>query len=69
MNGKPDFDTLYDEIEYHLREGLSVNLTARKVKTSPHMVWKCIRERPHLAELATENGKRNQAISKYKTRR
>jgi hypothetical protein len=59
----------FDAIEKLLVEGFSVNDTARRCGLSAHLVWKCIRARPHLAPIAHENGKRNQRLSKFKAMR
>jgi hypothetical protein len=52
----------FDLIEEKLRAGFSINDTARRLKISCHCINKCIQERPHLAEIAKANGKKNQGV-------
>lgn len=48
--------TFFDLIETLIKDGLSINDAARRLRISAHSVNSCIKERPHLAPIAKENG-------------
>jgi plasmid maintenance system antidote protein VapI len=50
----------FDMIEALIKEGLSINDAARRLRISSHSVNSCIKERPHLAPIAKINVKKKQ---------
>lgn len=50
----------FDLIEALIKEGLSINDAARRLRISAHSVNASIKERPHLAPIAKINGKKKQ---------
>lgn len=50
----------YDMIEKLIREGLTINDTARRLRISAHSVIKCCKERSELAAIAKASGLKKQ---------